>query len=79
MLPPMGRADGHSTLYACRISRPDDGDIHMTQGRADCRRDARRSAVNLIGALWAATLKSIPGILTMVVIYFLMPHAGEIL
>jgi MFS family permease len=53
--------------------------FHMTQGRADCRRDARRSAVNLIGALWAATLKSIPGILTMVVIYFLMPHAREIL
>ena len=40
-----------SSLFACRISRREDGDISHDSGRADCRRNARRRAVNLIGAI----------------------------
>jgi amino acid transporter len=78
MLPPMGRADGHSTLYACRISRPDDGDIHMTQVVLVVGAILIGALSILIGARWAATSMSILGTLTMVAIYFSMPHAREI-
>ena len=46
MLPPMGRADGHSTLYACRISAGRWRYSHDSS-RAGCRSDPHRRAVNL--------------------------------
>jgi hypothetical protein len=71
--------DGHSSLFACQISRRDDGDISHDSGRADCRRDAHRSAVNLIGALWAGYFEEYPGDSNDGRNLFLNAHAREIL